>query len=215
MPYQDSSLANRLAQYPEGHRGYATPGVRYGKKGLVQLPHRPPTVSGRDIDKRLGLVNGQQKGDKAPFRDNLVPGGLSKKYNPMRNDKEREAMQAREQEMIAEQEMGHKVGRSLMEFSLRSDALMRQRLATMARRQIAATRKSADKISRAMMPKKPRRVLNANQSDKYPKYTTPAQKKNQKLIEKAKEMRANGASQMQIAQATGRTQSWVSKHLRA
>ena len=81
-------------------------------------------------------------------------------------------------------------------------------------KQIAATRKSADKISRAMKPRSAR-VLNANQSDKYPKYTTPTQKKNQKLIEKAKEMRANGASQMQIAQATGRTQSWVSKHLRA
>lgn len=92
--------------------------------------------------------------------------------------------------------------------------LARARISSvLMRKQIGATRKSADQITRAMKPKpKPKKP---KQSSEYPKYESPYQKKNKNLIAKAQEMRGKGATQMQIAQATGRTQTWVSKALKA
>jgi hypothetical protein len=128
MPYQESSLADRLKQYPEDHRGYATPGVKYGKSGNIQLPHRPTVVSERDLDKRLGMVNGQPKGDKTPFRDNLVSGGLSKKYTPRHVSQQnsiKEKMNRRHAESVTNKETHSTVetamesGNLLMELSIR------------------------------------------------------------------------------------------------
>lgn len=79
MPYQQSSLGERLKKYPEGHRGYATPGVKYPKGKFKSGVHQRPTVvQGRDIDKRIGLVMGQQKGDKDPFHEKLVESNMPK-----------------------------------------------------------------------------------------------------------------------------------------
>jgi hypothetical protein len=103
MPYQDSSLATRLKEAPKGHRGYATPGVKYGKGGTPKPKHRPAVVSDRDIDRRIGKENGQARGDKYPYRDNEVPSGLSKKYKPfatkMRDERMRKLLNAK-REMV-------------------------------------------------------------------------------------------------------------------
>jgi hypothetical protein len=103
MPYQDSSLATRLKEAPKGHRGYATPGVKYGKGGTPKPKTRPAVVSDRDIDRRIGKENGQARGDKYPYRDNEVPSGLSKKYKPfatkMRDERMRKLLNAK-REMV-------------------------------------------------------------------------------------------------------------------
>ena len=79
MPYRQSSLGERLEKHPKGHRGYATPGVKYRKgKFKAGVHQRPTVVQGRDIDERLGLVMGQQKSDSDPFREKLVTSNIKK-----------------------------------------------------------------------------------------------------------------------------------------
>jgi|LULO01.1.fsa_nt_gb hypothetical protein len=79
MPYQESSLGERLSKHPKGHRGYATPGVSYRKGKFKAGVHvRPVVVSGRPLDRRLGLDMGQQKSDKDPFKENVVKANIPK-----------------------------------------------------------------------------------------------------------------------------------------
>lgn len=79
MPYQESSLGERLSKYPKGHRGYATPGVKYRKgKFKAGVHQRPVVVGGRPLDGRLGLDMGQQKSDKDPFKERQVKANIPK-----------------------------------------------------------------------------------------------------------------------------------------
>ena len=84
MPYREGHLGERLNRYPEGHRGYATPGVKYPKgKFKAGKEYRPTVVSGREIDKRMGLKMGQVD-TKDPFYNKEVPEGLVEKKDKIK-----------------------------------------------------------------------------------------------------------------------------------
>ena len=84
MPYREGHLGERLNRYPEGHRGYATPDVKYPKgKFKAGKEYRPTVVSGREIDKRMGLKMGQVD-TKDPFHNKDIPEGLVEKKDKMK-----------------------------------------------------------------------------------------------------------------------------------
>jgi hypothetical protein len=84
MPYREGHLGERLNRYPEGHRGYATPEVKYPKgKFKAGREYRPTVVSGREIDKRMGLKMGQFD-TKDPFYNKDIPEGLVEKKDKMK-----------------------------------------------------------------------------------------------------------------------------------
>tara|TARA_R110002153_G_scaffold72621_2_gene189922 strand:+ start:675 stop:1319 length:645 start_codon:yes stop_codon:yes gene_type:complete len=84
MPYREGHLGERLNRYPEGHRGYATPGVKYPKgKFKAGREYRPTVVSGREIDNRMGLKMGQVN-TKDPFHNKEIPIGLVEKKDKMK-----------------------------------------------------------------------------------------------------------------------------------
>lgn len=84
MPYREGHLGERLKRHPEGHRGYATPDVKYPKgKFKAGREYRPTVVSGREIDKRIGLKMGQVD-TKDPFYNKDIPEGLVEKKDKIK-----------------------------------------------------------------------------------------------------------------------------------